>query len=140
MPKLIAALLAGVLLSPVAFADDAKADKKEAAPLPRVAHVELSGELEEGATDDEPMGGSGLRAMLDRIQKAAKDDKVTALYLELGSLEIGFGKVNELRQAITDFRKCGKKVFAWAESLGTKEYLVALACDTVRSAWVRTAT
>lgn len=144
MPRLFAALLAALLIAPFTLAQDPPkkeepkeekkpADKKkeEDSPLPRVAHIKLSGSLDEGATDDEPMGGSGLRAMLDRINKAAKDDKVKALYVELGSLDIGFGKVHELRKAIADFRKAGKKAFAWAEGLDNKSYLVALACDSV---------
>lgn len=114
--------------------DDKKPDEKKDdknSPLPRIAHIKLTGGLDEGATDDEPLGGSGLRAMLDRIRKAAKDDKVKALYLELGALDIGFGKVNELRRAVADFRATGKKAFAWAEGLDNKSYLVALACDAV---------
>ncbi len=129
MPRLFAALLAALLITPLAFAQEPP--KKDEAPLPRVAHIKLSGSLDEGATDDEPMGGTGLRAMLDRIQKATKDDKVKALYVELGALDIGFGKVHELRKAIADFRAAGKKAFAWAEGLDNKSYLVALACDTV---------
>lgn len=128
MPKLLLALLAGFALAPFAPAAD---DQKEEAPLPRVAHIKLSGDLEEGATDDDPLAGSGLRDLLDRLAKAKADDKVKAVYLELGSLDVGFGKVNELRRAVADLRAAGKKVFAWAESLGAKEYLVALACDSV---------
>jgi protease-4 len=138
-----AALLAALMLSPALFAQDApkkdepklekKSDdkKKKDDSTPRVAHIKLNGSLDEGATDDEPMGGNGLRAILDRIQKATKDDKVQALYVEVGSLDIGFGKVHELRQAITTFRAAGKKAFAWAQSLDNKSYLVALACDSV---------
>lgn len=108
--------------------------KEEAAPLPRVAHLKLSGALDETPVDtDNPFGGTAenLRSTLDRIRKAAKDPKVKALYLELGDLDVGFGKLNEIRRAVTDFRASGKKAFAYAESLGTKSYLVALACDTI---------
>ena len=112
-----------------------KEEKKDAAsPLPRVAHIKLSGDLDETPAEaDSPFGGSSetLRMKLDRIRKATKDKNVTALYVELGGLECGFGKVNELRRAIADFRAAGKKAFAYAETLGTKEYLVALACDTI---------
>jgi len=158
MPRLFAALLAAALFAPAGFAQDKppvkpplppdemkkipdkkddtkpaddKKKKEEDSPLPRVAHIKLSGHLEEGASDDEPMAGKGLRDILDRIRKATKDEKVKAMYVELGSLEVGFGKVNELRKALTEFRAAGKKAFAWAEGLDNKSYLVALACDTV---------
>src|SRR5262249_42206290 len=40
-------------------------------------------------------------------------------------------KVDELSRAIADFRKAGKKVFAYVESGSPKDYLVGLACDEV---------
>src|SRR5262249_28964429 len=44
---------------------------------------------------------------------------------------IGMGKVDELRAAIADFRKSGKKVFAYIEEAEGKDYLVACACDEI---------
>jgi protease IV len=110
-------------------------DKKPAddAKVTRVAHVKLSGDLDEAPVGEALFGAppENLRSKLDRIRKAAKDDRIQALYLELKSLDIGFGKLNELTRAIAAFRATGKKAFAYAEELGTKEYLVALACDGV---------
>jgi protease-4 len=108
-------------------------DKPEA-KVARVAHIKLSGDLDEAPVADDALFGApaeNLRIKLDRIRKAAKDDRIDALYLELKDLEIGFGKVNEVRRAIAEFRAAGKKAYAYAEELGTKEYLVALACDGV---------
>lgn len=98
-----------------------------------VAHIKLSGNLSEAPVPDETLFGppqENLLIKLNRIKKAAKDPKVAALYVEIGSLEgVGFGKLNEVRQAIHGFHKSGKKTFAYAESLGMKEYLVGMACD-----------
>ena len=71
------------------------------------------------------------RAKLDRIKKARKDANIQALYLQLDGLSIGWAKLDELSRAIADFRKAGKKVFAYLEAGSTKDYLVALACDEV---------
>src|SRR5262249_46170515 len=57
------------------------------------------------------------------------DSGVQALFLELDGLAIGWGKLDELRRAIADFRASGKKAYAYLESGETKDYLVALACD-----------
>jgi len=113
-----------------------KDPKKEAeAALPRVAHIALSGSFDETPGDSGGGlfggGSENLRAVLDRFQKAAKDEKVKAVFLELGSVDCGFGKVHELRRAIQNVRKAGKKVFSYAEELNTKAYLVALAGDTI---------
>ncbi len=115
--------------------DDKKpADDQPEGTVARVAHIKLSGDLDESPVPAESLFGNpqeNLRIKLDRIKKAAKDDRISALYVELKDLGVGFGKVNELRKAIADFRAAGKKAYAYAESLGTKEYLVALACDEI---------
>ncbi len=114
--------------------DEKKPDDKPEGKVARVAHIKLSGDLDESPVPSDALFGAppeNLRIKLDRIKKAAKDDRVKALYVELKGLECGFGKVNELRKAIADFRATGKKAFAYAEQLGTKDYLVALACDKV---------
>ena len=115
---------------------DAKkpADEKPEGKVARVAHIKLSGELDESPVPGESLFGAppeNLRIKLDRIRKAAKDDRIDALYVELDGLSVGFGKVNEIRRAIADFRATGKKAYAYAEELGTLDYLVALACDGI---------
>lgn len=72
-----------------------------------------------------------LRELLDRLDKAAKDDKVTGVVLRLREPDIGLAKVGELRAAIAKVRKGGKKVFAEVHSAGAKDYLVASACDQI---------
>jgi len=108
-----------------------KADAE--APTPRVAHIKLSGSLGEMPTTDGPFGGGheNLRTKIDRIRKAAQDERIKALYLELGELGIGFGKLNELKSVIAEFRAAGKKVFSYSEEYDAKAYLLALAGDQI---------
>jgi protease IV len=113
------------------------ADHKKEPPL--IAHISLSGDLDESPTGDassllasEPE--ENLKQKLDRIAKAKADPKVKALLLEIHDLELGlfgFGKVNEVRAAIADFRKSGKKAYAYVEEIGGLDYLIACACDQV---------
>jgi protease-4 len=106
------------------------ADEKPAT----VAHIKLSGDLEESPPPLDPLMGvvsENFKTKLDRIKKAKKDPAVLGLYLQIDGLSIGWGKVDELTRAIADFRKEGKKVFAHLEAGETKDYLVALACDEV---------
>src|SRR5262249_30462102 len=42
---------------------------------------------------------------------------------------IGWGKLDELRRPIADYRKSGKKVYAYLEAGDSHDYLAALACD-----------
>jgi protease-4 len=98
-----------------------------------IAHIVLGGDMDEGAPSEGLFGGGSetLRQKIDRIKAAAKDKTVVALYLRLDDMHVGFGKVNELRRAITEFRASGKKAFAYTEEFNTKAYLVALACDAI---------
>jgi protease-4 len=128
-------LLAALVLAAAAPAARAAEEKKEEKkPVPTVAHIRLAGGLEEGAKSTDPIFGSlteHFKVKLDRIKKAKDDKEVQALYLELDGLGVGWAKVEELTRAIAEFRKAGKKVFAYVESGSTKDYLVGLACDEV---------
>jgi protease-4 len=123
---LLAALAVAALVAPrLAAADPAAVT---------VAHVRLSGSLEEAPVAEDPIfghSGENLRMKLERIKKARDDKAVKALYLEIDGLEAGWGKLDELRRAVADFRASGKKVFAYLEGGETKDYLLALACDEV---------
>ena len=99
-----------------------------------VAHIKISGDPDETPGGMEsPFGNvsENLKAKLDRIHQAKNDKDVKALYLEFDDLGIGWGKINEFRAAISEFRKAGKKVYAFMENGGRADYLVAAACDEV---------
>jgi len=141
LPALIASLMASIAVAdepkkrnPFAEGDPA-AKEKAVEPLPpQIAHIELTGDCDEAPVSGESLFGppaENLRMKLDRIRKAAADERVKALYLTIHDLSPGFGKLNELRKAIADFRSTKKKVFVYAEELGTKEYLLAIGCDSV---------
>ena len=116
-----------MLIAPAAAVAD------EAKPTPKtIAHIKLSGELDESPVPADPLfgaAGENFKTKLDRIAKAKNDPKVVALFLEIGDLQIGFGKLGELRRALADFRASGKKVYAWMEDANTMEYLLACGCD-----------
>src|SRR5262245_35414466 len=113
-------------------ADEKDKAKKDDAKTAKVAHVKLSGGLDESPVPTDSLFGAppeNFKIKLDRIRKAAKDPTVKALYLELGEFEAGFGKLNELKKAIGEVKAAGKKTFAFAEELKAKSYLLGLACD-----------
>ncbi|OWK47406.1 Protease IV [Fimbriiglobus ruber] len=119
-------------------ADTKPADKKPAeendSKIARVAHIKLSGDLDESPVPGEALFGAppeNLRSKLERIRKAAKDDRIQALYLELHDISAGFGKLNELKRAVTEFKATGKKTFVYSEELSTKAFLIALGCDQI---------
>jgi protease-4 len=127
---------AAVVLAAAGSAAAAEEKKKDVEP-PVIAHVVLSGDLDEAPAGESTFGGTAdenLKQKLDRIAKAKADPKVKALLVEIHDLELGlfgFGKVGEVRGAIADFKKSGKKAFAYVQEVGGLDYLMACACDQV---------
>lgn len=65
------------------------------------------------------------------IREAAKDPRVKAIALQPRNVEAGWGKLEELRDALKEFRKSGKPVIAWLRSPGAREYYLATAADKI---------
>jgi protease-4 len=73
-----------------------------------------------------------LRGLVESIDKAAHDTKVSGLLLRVGVLDdAGWAKVQELRDAVARFRKSGKPAYAHLEFCGNKEYFLAAACTKI---------
>ncbi len=67
------------------------------------------------------------------LRKAKVDGRIQAVVLRLGLLECDWAKANAVREAILDFRRSGKKVYALIEEAPDfdMEYFVATACDRI---------
>jgi protease-4 len=72
-----------------------------------------------------------LAKMIERIDKAAADDKVFGILIHLDDAALGRGKVDELRSAILRARKSGKKVYAEMNESSGAAYMLASACDQI---------
>jgi protease-4 len=96
-----------------------------------------SGELQEVLPDDvvgQFIGGevATVRSFVDSLRKASRDARVTTVLLMPGSLDLPFwGKIQELRDAVVEFRKSGKTVIAFLEYGGDREYYLASAANRV---------
>ena len=116
--------------------------RREALP----AHLILELDLSEGLTEyipDDPLakllsaGQPTVAGTIEALDRAARDDRVVALIARVGT---GFGypaKVQELRDAVLEFRKSGKRAVAWVETFGvgnrgTINYYLATAFDEIQ--------
>jgi protease-4 len=73
-----------------------------------------------------------LQGVLDGLAKAAVDERVAGVILKLGSgTAPGGASVQELRAGVGKVRDHGKRVVAWAESLGATGVHLTGACDLV---------
>ncbi|HEV2986563.1 MAG TPA: signal peptide peptidase SppA [Vicinamibacterales bacterium] len=73
-----------------------------------------------------------VRSVVESLRKAKVDARVRAVLLKPTGFESPFwGKVQEVRDAVIDFRKSGKPVYAYLEYAGDREYYFATAADKV---------
>jgi protease-4 len=99
----------------------------------------LSGAIQEKAESNFWMTLLGARQPLSmydiwtNIRKAKADSRIKCLLLRLDYLECDWAKIDELRDLVLDFRKSGKKVYAYVEEAPEfdKEYYLATACDRI---------
>jgi protease-4 len=95
------------------------------------------GELPELPSDDvvgQFFGESSdsVRTLVESLQRAKDDPRVTSVLLRPGSLQLPYwAKVQELRDALMDFRESEKPVIAFLEFGGDREYYLASAADEV---------
>jgi protease-4 len=123
---------------PAAFCDElananAVAENKLEKKRVNYAHIELKGSFPEGAALPGLFGDveETLPGILDRLRKAAEDDRLHGVIIHINGPRVGWGKVHELRQAIARLRRQGKKTFAWLESGSLSDYLIACSCEQV---------
>jgi protease IV len=73
-----------------------------------------------------------LRTLVEGLDRARQDPRIKSVVLRVSFLsDAGFGKVQELRDAIVRFRKSGKPAYAHLEFAGNKEFYLASACDKI---------
>ena len=80
-----------------------------------------------------------LRELVAALRKGARDDAVAGVVAHLGGQRLSLAQVQDLREAVADFRTSGKPAVAWTESFGeggsgTVAYYLATAFDEI---WVQ---
>ena len=97
-----------------------------------VLTINLSGSINEmaapnvlGFLSGNTIENTGLNDMLLAIKKAKNNDDIKGIYLEGGPLIAGFSTLQELRDALVDFKKSGKWIVAYADTYTQGCYYVA---------------
>lgn len=80
-----------------------------------------------------------LRELVAALRKAAKDDHVGGLVAHVGGPSLSLAQVQDLRDAVQEFRAAGKPTVVWTESFGeagagTVPYYLATAFEEI---WVQ---
>jgi len=94
-----------------------------------LAEVPTDGVVQQILSANQP---SGLPAVLEALHKAKVDRRIQAVIVMPSGLKASYwAKVQEVHDAILDYRKSGKPAVAFLEYTGEKEYLIASACSKI---------
>jgi protease-4 len=76
-------------------------------------------------------GPPTVRSVVEMLRKAKSDKRITSVILKPSGSGALWGKVQEVRDAVADFRRSGKPAIAYLEYGGEQEFYLATACDKV---------
>jgi protease IV len=72
-----------------------------------------------------------VRSIVDALRKAKVDSRISSVVIRPTGTAALWGKVQEIRDAISDFRRSGKPIVAYMEYGGEQEFYLSTACDKV---------
>jgi protease-4 len=74
---------------------------------------------------------TGLDEILACIEKAKTDDNIKGIYLNPSMINAGLASLEEIRNALIDFKESGKFIYAYGEALSQKAYYLVSVADQV---------
>lgn len=104
-----------------------------------ILRINLNGALPE-QTQENPlamfMGGNkesvpGLQTLTEAIRKAGENEHIKGIYIEDAVLYAAPATLQELRQALTDFKKSGKFIIAYSDNYSQSGYYICSVADKV---------
>ncbi|HEY0457794.1 MAG TPA: signal peptide peptidase SppA [Pyrinomonadaceae bacterium] len=110
---------------------------KPSVPDNSVLVLRVSGSLPDYSPDDPTARIFGIKqpqsftSLLTQLRKAKVDSRVGGVLLDIDFPQIGWGKADELRDAIKDFRTSGKPIYSYMEIGMNKEYYIASATEKI---------
>ncbi|MCW5948251.1 MAG: signal peptide peptidase SppA [Pyrinomonadaceae bacterium] len=125
------------LVMVIALALFAESMSKPSVAQNSVLVLSVSGDLPD-YVPDEPLAKAfgvaqpqSFTSILTQLRKAKADNRIGGVLLEINFPGIGWGKADELRDAIADLRTTGKPVYAYIEMGSNREYYIASAAEKI---------
>lgn len=129
----IMSILALICLLGMAMSSDKPTIKNNS-----VLVMKLQGDIAEKSEDNfigqltgNKINQLGLNSILASIKKAKGDKHIKGIYLETGILESDYATLQEIRNALLDFKKSGKWVIAYGDMMTQGGYYLASAANKI---------
>ena len=72
-----------------------------------------------------------LKQVLDNIEKAKKDNKIKAIYINTSYINAGLSQIEEIRNKLVEFKSCGKPIIAYSEVYSQIGYYFSSVADKI---------
>lgn len=147
LASLLGSILAGIILFFLAFlviiGIASTASEKETIDIDN--HSILSLGFEGKITDIEPSNpfegfnfttmntqhSIGIRTVIDNIAKAKADENIDGIFMNLSSIDVGIANLEEIRNALLDFKESKKFIISYSESYSHGSYYLASVSDKI---------
>lgn len=74
---------------------------------------------------------TGLNDLLNSLKKAAEDEHIQGILLDLSMVPSGWATIDEIREALLNFRETGKFIVSYGENYTQKAYYLATVADEI---------
>jgi len=112
----------------------ASSGKKVSIPKQATLHLAVPASLPDFPIGNEALFGDPEVTLHDlrmNLRKAAVDERIERVVLQMGMTSAGWASLTELREEIAKVRAAGKPVYAWCEWVTFRNYYLAAACDSI---------
>lgn len=116
----------------------ASANATQAVEKNSVLVLKLNGSIDEQGTDNtigkltgNYIPSTGLNDILSAIKKAKDEENIKGIYIDADVLSTDYATLQEIRSALEDFRKSGKKIIAYADTYSQGSYYLASVADKI---------
>ncbi|MFP4060604.1 MAG: signal peptide peptidase SppA [Bacteroidales bacterium] len=106
-----------------------------------VLHVELTEPIVDRSSKNpfagfdfekfKPDGEIGLDEILNYLDKAKDDEKIEGILLDFTFIPSGSGMIEEVREALLDFKESGKFIYAYSDFYDQHSYYLATVADSI---------
>jgi protease-4 len=131
-------LFIGLIAALVSSGDNKEVKVKDGSVL----HIQLSEKVTERSSKNpfenfdftsfsSKKGQPGLNDILQEIKFAKSDEHIKGIYLDVPSVAMGMAMMEEIRNALIDFKKSGKFIYAYAENYSQGAYYLVSVADKI---------
>jgi protease IV len=133
-------IFVAVLVGSLSSAFESQGKKTTAIKDNSILHLTLTQEITDRHKENDfsfnfgsfqDRGKIGLDKTIEFIKKAKDDEKIKGIYLDLSQMSMGSASLEDIRDALVDFKTSGKWIISYSETYGTGSYYLASVADEI---------